>query len=182
MLAMACSFALLFREASSLARKAFPEIAQHLPRAVVPRRARDAAAGMRSRAAEIQAGDRRAVVRMTQHRARGPELVERKLAMENVAADKTKLALEILGRKRAVTNHARPKARRVRLDHFEDALHRLALARLPIGGGIEVLAEKARDVRAFRRKAIVERARDHHLDDRPARDALRPRIEVGAVH
>src|SRR5512138_1053425 len=100
---------------------------------------------------------------MAQHRPRGPELIERELAVEDVAARQAELPLEIGGRERAVAEHARAESRRVRLDDIEDPLHRLALSRLPVGGGIEVLAEQARDVRTLRREAVVERARNHHL-------------------
>src|ERR1044071_5202418 len=182
MLLMACSFALLFREASSLARKAFPEIAPEFPRAGVARSAGDAAPGMTPRAAQVEARQRGAVVRMAQYRPRRPDLVERELPVEDVAAGETEFPLEVRGRERAMADDARAEARRVRLDDVEDALHRLALSRLPVGGRIEVLAEETRHVRAFRRQAVVERARDHHLDDRRPGDALGAGIEVRPVH
>src|SRR5690349_24912623 len=116
MLLMACSFALLLREASSLARKAFPEIAQDFPRAVVARSAGDAAAGMSPRAAQVESRQRGAVVRMAQYRPRGPELVERELPVEDVAAGETEFPLEVRGGERAMAEDARAEARRGRLD------------------------------------------------------------------
>src|SRR5437868_10520983 len=102
MLAMACSFALLFSRRVSLARKTFPQIAQHFPRAVVAGRAGDAAARMGARAAQVEPLERSAIVRVAQHRSRRPELIERKLAVEDVAADQAEVALEVRRRERAV--------------------------------------------------------------------------------
>src|SRR3990172_1243249 len=69
-----------------LANSAAPEIAQHLPRAVVPGQAGDTAAGVRARSAVIQALDRPAIVAVAEHRAREKQLVQPQCAVENVAA------------------------------------------------------------------------------------------------
>src|SRR3972149_6425727 len=77
--------------------KAPAEIAQHLPRAVVPWRARDAAPGVGAGAAEVQPPDRRAVVRAAEQRPRGKELIERERAVENISRGQPEFALEIGG-------------------------------------------------------------------------------------
>src|SRR5688572_23021253 len=125
----------------SLSWKALAEVAQHLAGAVVARRAGDAAAGMGAGAAQVQALQRSAIVGVSEHRPRRPQLIERKLAVEDVAADQAEIALEVGGGKRAVRDHAAAESRRMRLDHVEDALDRFALARGPVGIRREVLAE-----------------------------------------
>src|SRR3972149_6756894 len=77
--------------------KAPAEIAQHLARAVVPWRARDAAPGVGAGAAEVQPPDRRAVVRAAEQRPRGKELIERERAVENISRGQPEFALEIGG-------------------------------------------------------------------------------------
>src|SRR4051812_29820034 len=101
---------------------------------------------MRARATEIEALDRPAVVRVAEQRARRPELVERKGAVEDVAADQAELALEVGRRKRGVADHALVEAGGMGFDDVEDALHGFALSSAPVHGRIEVLAKKAGDV------------------------------------
>src|SRR6186997_2371056 len=74
-----------------------PQVANDLPSRVVPRHARDAAAGVRPGAAEIEACQRQAIVAVPQDRARAEELVQRQLAVEDVAPHKTEGALEVQG-------------------------------------------------------------------------------------
>src|SRR3954468_2640022 len=112
-------------------RHPFAEIAQYFPGAVMPGRAGDAAARVRTRAADVQTPKRRAVIGVSKHGPRRPQLIERQLAMEDVAAHQAKLALEVGGREGAVPDHAAPEAGRVRLDHVENALHRFAFPRAP---------------------------------------------------
>src|SRR5581483_1288209 len=95
MLAMACSFARLLREASSLARKGFAEIAQHLARAVVPRGAGHPASRMGPCAAKVESLDRAAVVGEAEQRPRRPELVEAERAVEDVAGGQAELRFQV---------------------------------------------------------------------------------------
>src|SRR3990170_1103382 len=88
--------------------KAPAEIAQHLARAVVPWRARDAAPGVGAGAAEVQPPDRRAVVRAAEQRPRGKELIERERAVENISRGQPEFALEIGGGERRGAEGARP--------------------------------------------------------------------------
>ena len=61
-------------------------VAQHLARRVAAVRAGDAAARMRPRAAQVQATDRRPVVRVPAHRTHEQQLVGRHVAVQRVAA------------------------------------------------------------------------------------------------
>src|SRR3954471_18841344 len=98
------------------------EVPQHFARAVVAGRARDAAARMGAGAAQVESLDRAAVVRMAEQRPGRPQLVERKRAVEDVAADEAEVALQVGGREGAVAEDAGAKARRVRFNDIEDAV------------------------------------------------------------
>ena len=73
-------------------------VAQDLARGVAPRIAGDAAARMGSGAAHIEALDRRAVAGVAQKRARGPELIQRHVAVHDVPAGQAECALQVQGR------------------------------------------------------------------------------------
>ena len=62
----------------------------HLRR-VVAGRTGDAAAGMRAGAAKIKSAQRTAIIRMTQHRPRREQLIERQRAVEDIAADQAEV-------------------------------------------------------------------------------------------
>src|SRR6266702_4478721 len=64
----------------SAAQASTAPVAQHLARGVVSRHARDPAAGMRARTAQVHALHRHPVVAVPQHGARAEELVEGELA------------------------------------------------------------------------------------------------------
>ena len=63
-------------------------LAEHVddPRPHAPGGAGEAVARVRARAAKVEPGDRSAVARPAEQRAHGEELVERQLAVEDVAA------------------------------------------------------------------------------------------------
>src|SRR5262249_44064360 len=88
-------------------------------RCIVARRAGDAAAGMRARAAMVEAGDGAAVVRVAQHRPRPEQLVKRQCAMEDVAADEPERLLEVERAQRLAADDARLEARRVTIDRVD---------------------------------------------------------------
>src|SRR5579859_4465374 len=87
------------------------EVGEDFGRGIVSRRAGHAAAGMGSRTAHIEAGHRRAVIGMAQHRPRREQLVQVELAMEDVAADQAEGAFEV---ERAVDLHAQHRLLEVR--------------------------------------------------------------------
>src|ERR1700742_3510146 len=70
-------------------------IPQDRPRRVVAGSAGDAAAGMGAAAAMIESLQWPAIVGVTEHRPRGKQLVERQRAVENVAAEKPELPLQV---------------------------------------------------------------------------------------
>ena len=71
---------------------------------------------MRTRATQIKSGDRHAVVGVSEHRARGKELIERQRTMEDVAVGQAEDALQIEWRETLPPDHARLEARRIGLD------------------------------------------------------------------
>src|SRR5580698_1365120 len=64
-------------------------------RGVVSRSAGDAAARMRPRAAKIQSGDRRAVLRPSGDRAHEKKLLERKIAVKNISFGQAVRAFQV---------------------------------------------------------------------------------------
>src|SRR5664279_2029437 len=91
-------------------------VAPDLARRVVARHAADAAARVGTGAAHVEAGDGCAVVAVAEHRPRRPELVERHLAMHDVAADQSELALEVQRRQRDAADNRAPEAGSEALD------------------------------------------------------------------
>ena len=94
-------------------------VAKDFPRRIVARRAGDAAARMRARAAHVEAGDRRAVIGMAEHRAGRKNLVERQRAMKDVAAEKAEGAFEIERRKHLPPEHRGLEVRRIGIDRLD---------------------------------------------------------------
>src|SRR3984893_3202877 len=96
------------------------EIRDYGLRRVMSRCASHSAAGMGTRAAQIESGDRHAVIGVSQHWARGKELIERQRTMEDVAVGQAEDALQIEWRETLPPDHARFEARRIglyRLNH-----------------------------------------------------------------
>src|SRR3546814_10603202 len=109
-------------------------------------------------------------------RPRAPQLVERHAAVEDVAADQPETGFEIIGRQREMADHRLPEAGCCRFDGIENRRDGGVAMRLPAArnGGIEMLAEQACDMLAGRCEAVVDEARDQHLDDGAAGPAVRP--------
>src|SRR5208282_2090309 len=84
---------ILARETTKFAAAA--QVRQDHLRRVMAGRAGHAAARMGARAAVIEPGHGTAIVGVSEHRARREQLIERQRAVENVAAEKAELALEI---------------------------------------------------------------------------------------
>src|SRR5690554_2044306 len=133
-------------------RPARSGVLQNLPRRVVSRRAGDAAAWMRARAAHVKPLQRSAVVAVTQHGPRAVQLIEAERTMEDVAADEPETPLEVQRRQRLVTQHAVAEVRRVARDGVDHQL-RDAIPFLVPGTAIrqlgrDMLAEQAGDMPA----------------------------------
>src|SRR4051812_8924569 len=86
---------------------------EDLPRGVRSRASIETGAGMRSRSAEEQPIDRRAVAGPAEQRARDEPLIERELAMEDVPAGQTVGALEVERRVHGPLDDRRLEAGRV---------------------------------------------------------------------
>src|SRR5579863_143886 len=71
------------------------EVGEDLARRVVAGRAGDAAARMGARTAHVQTAQRPAVVAVTEHRARGEQLVEAQRAVEDVPAEQSERAFQV---------------------------------------------------------------------------------------
>ena len=88
-------------------------VRKHRARRIVPRRAGDAAAGMRARTAQVEALERHPVIGRADHRPGAEQLVEAHLAVEDVAADQAEAALEVERRMDLPPEHRLGEARRV---------------------------------------------------------------------
>src|SRR6185436_15635625 len=97
-----------------------PRGAGDLARGVLPRRSGEAVARMRARTAEIEPFDRRGVVGPAQRRPHGEQLVERELAMMNMAAGEAVDLFEVEWCDDLPLLDQRGDARRVRLERAQD--------------------------------------------------------------
>src|SRR5690349_1581707 len=89
---------------------------------------------MRAGAAEVEARDRRPVPRPSQDGAHREELVEGRLAVEDLAAPDAELLFEIDGRKNAAREDEFAEPGRVRLESLFDDLSQLLAPSLPRAG------------------------------------------------
>src|SRR5439155_16422007 len=135
-------------------------VAEDFARGIMPGNASDAAAGMRSGAAHVQALERAAIVAVPEHRPRRKQLVEGKRAVKKVAADEPEFTLEIQRRECLRGNDARSEVRSVAIDGLDhepsdfgfDLVPRTTLGKLRVG----VLAKQARDMLARRRQRGID--------------------------
>ena len=97
-------------------------VAQDLLGGVLAVRAHDAAAGMRRRAAHIEVANRRRVLRPSRGRPQKEQLLERQLALEDVAFRQAPLALEIERRQHLAVQNDVPNVGRVLGDRVDDGV------------------------------------------------------------
>src|SRR5947199_3487891 len=109
----------LMRRAPSGRGSAPLEILQNLARRIVSRQTGDAAARMRAGAAHVETAQRAAVVRVSEHRARGEHLSKIERAVENIAADEPEGALEIERREYLPAEHRALEVRRIAVDRVD---------------------------------------------------------------
>ena len=98
--------------------------------------------------------------------------------MEDIAAGQAERALQIQRRQRLIAQHAAPEVRRPRVDGVDHQIRDGLAVRVPaaVDFGMHVLAEQTGDVLPGRRepavdKRVVERRRNHQLDDGLTRPA-----------
>src|SRR3954470_4174997 len=125
---------------------------------------------MRTGPAHVKPGQWPAIVRMPEHRARREHLSEIERTVEYVAADEPEGSLEIERRHDLPPQHRALEVRRVAVDGFDHEVSddfAMVVPRLAVRQfGRDMLAEQAGNMLSFRRERVVERGRDHHLDDR----------------
>src|SRR3982751_2754747 len=116
-------------------------VAKHRMRGVVPRSTRDSAAGVGARAAKVEALERHAVIGRTDHGTGAEQLVEAHLAVENVAADQPKAALEVERRVDLASKHRFGEARCVAIHRRDDRIGGSLALIIPAAPLAEVIAE-----------------------------------------
>src|SRR5690606_33307719 len=99
------------QEVSSADRLPSTKVAEHFTRGVAARKARDATAGVRAGAAQIQGLQGPAVISLPQQRPRREQLVEPQGAVEDVAAHQAEAALQVEWRQRLVAQYAGAEVR-----------------------------------------------------------------------
>ena len=125
--------------------------------ASAPERPSSAGARMRARSAEEQILDRRPVARPAEQRARDEQLIERQLAVEDVAAGQAVRALEVERRDHLARDDRRVEARRV----LRDRARRRGAEAIALGvPGACRAGDTARTARTRRRRAAPAGASD----------------------
>src|SRR3954470_6261690 len=167
------------------AAKVSSRLAEYAKRRVAPGRTHDAAAGMRCRSAHPQILNRRLVLRPPRHRARKEQLLERQLALEDVAFRQTELAFEIEWRHHLPMQNDVADVRCIlgdRLDHR--VAERLALVVPSPRRQLvrRVLHEARQNVFAWRRDGGIGQRWNDHVHIGTARKLAVLRLVVGALH
>src|SRR5438045_3235919 len=88
---------------------------------------------MRARPAQVQTCDRRAILRASNHGSKREELIERHLAMMNVAATKSVNRLEIKRSDHAPSNNQALDVRRIFRQRINDRIAKFLAPRIPFG-------------------------------------------------
>ncbi len=154
---------------------------------IMPRRASDAAARMGARSAHIESPDRPAIIAMSEHRPRRPELVEAHMSMEDVAADQAELALQVERRVDLPRDHARLKlgAWSLTVSMMRSATcSRTSSHDLPSGSaGANCWQNRLATCAPAGARLSVHRSRAAlHLDDRLLRPAMCLRVLERLIH
>lgn len=106
----------------------------------------DAPARMRPSTAQIQAPQRRPILRPTWDGSEGEKLVRGQVAVKDVPTRQTKFSLQILRRKGLQMNDALRKVRRKLVHDRKDALDKLVLPLFPPANGlVRRILNKQRD-------------------------------------
>src|SRR5258708_29880165 len=108
-----------------------PEVLEDFARGVVARGAGHATSGMRSRAAEVHAFDRHSIPRMPKDGTRAEKLVQRELAVEDVATHEPEFALEIERRQDSPSQHRRLEVGREAVHVIDDGVGGALALRIP---------------------------------------------------
>ena len=139
---------------------------------VSARQAGHAAAGMGARTAQVHAGDGRPVARVAGHRTHVEELVQRHLAVIEIAFGKTVEALEIRRRQHAPLQHDIPDARRERGERIDHPVREGLPLRVPIARAQlvrRVLRRDRHEVLTLGRQARIAQRGDADVQQRISR-------------
>src|SRR5439155_10087734 len=104
---------------------------ENLPCGVLTGAARETMARVRPRAAEIQVAERCPILRPSERRPHREQLIQRELAVKDVAAGQSVCRLEIRGRDDLSMLDERSQAGSVLLDRAEDAVRQPAALVFP---------------------------------------------------
>ena len=88
------------------------------------------------------------------------------MAVHDVATDEAELAFEIERRMDLARDYAGLEVGGMGGDGIDDEVRNLFAVRVPVGLGVELLAEQAGDMLARWGETVVDSAGDQHLDDR----------------
>src|SRR3712207_4461205 len=171
-----------------------PAVPDHYLRGVQPRDSHNPATGVGAGAAEVEPLYRRLVAGELRGGTEREELIQRHLALEDVAPDKPEALLEVVGREDLVFDYRVPEVRGVLGDGLyypvAQSLAR-AVVPAPLSGLVrDVLHEAGHNVPPLWGEGRVLGGGDHGVDHRPLRDAtvlgVVPRplqvLEGGADH
>ena len=151
----------------------------------MPRRSHHAAARMRARPAEVQAINRRSVFCPACDRSHEKQLVNRHVAVKNVAARERILALKIERRDYVAMNDGVANVRRVFGKRVNATISEHIFHRIPISVAQSVrrvLSEDAHDVFAGRGYRIVICCRDSKFEQRLFRRSPGLRVFPSAIN
>ena len=142
------------------------EVFQNFESRQPPGRAHDAAAGMRGRSAHVEVLDRRAELRPSRHRPQEEELLQRELALEDVAFAQSELAFQIERRDYLAVQDDVFDIRRVLGNGVDHVVAKRFFLIVPVQAGPQlvrrVLHEARHDVLSRRRdRRIGQRGNDH---------------------
>src|SRR5689334_5306501 len=165
-------------------RRAAAPVLQDLLRGVLAVGAHDPAARVRRGAAHVEAADGRAVLRPPGSGAEEEELLERQLALEDVALGQAELALDVERREDLPVLDDALDVRRVLRDRVDDRVAERVAFLVPVALQVvgRVLDEARHDVLARRRERRIGERRDDHVDVRAAREPSVLGVVVRTLH
>src|SRR5689334_22585394 len=139
---------------------------------------------MGARSAQIKAADRCAIAGSSQERPHGEQLVERQLAMKDVAAAESIFALEVEWCDDLRRNHLLANARNRVFERCKYRGEERVTRARPIGGAEHtrrIVDVDRSHVRAGRRQSAIEQRRDRQLEPWPRRELAILRVIEGAL-
>jgi len=125
---------------------------------------------MRARATQVQAPDRSAISRMSQQRPHREQLIERQLAMKDVAAGKPVLPFKVERCDDLRTDDLAADTWSWPFEHRDHGIEQRITRDSPIARpqrARRIVHVNRRDMRTLRRQAVVDQRRNRQLEPRP---------------